>query len=360
MKKSLFIMALGAIALTSCSQDEVLEVKQDAITFGTYADNASRADITTTTTIEDFKVYGVHYDGSPATYTTYIYGLVCERATTGTSWVNYDSGYYWPMGTMDFYAVSPSSNSITMGTLGAVASNQAQIKDYTITDALTGNTDDLLYAITDEETKKAEDVVLHFKHALSQIAFQVGVAANFTQSVTVEVNSISVVNVKNKGTFAYPKVETLGTTEDAAADQLWTVAGDALAKTYTVSPSDYSVAYTKGTAALGAETESMLLLPQEINASSVAAWTTGSHFILDVDIKDTATGIYLVKDEPTYVPVDIDWRPGVKYIYKFTYADGGNGGVDEGGNEQLYKIKFECTVATFAETTQEVPVEVAP
>lgn len=31
MKKSLFIMALGAFALTSCSQDEVLDVQKDAV-----------------------------------------------------------------------------------------------------------------------------------------------------------------------------------------------------------------------------------------------------------------------------------------------------------------------------------------
>ena len=357
MKKSLFIMALGAIALTSCSQDEIIEVQKDAISFAAFNENASRATVTTTNTITDFKVYGVHYDATP-TYTTYIDGLVCERATTGSAWVNHDSGYYWPMGTMDFYAVSPSSNAIAMGTLGAVASNEAKIENYTITDALTGNTDDLLYAITAEETKKAEDVVLHFKHALSQIAFQVGVAESFTQSVTVEVNSISVVNVKDKGTFAYPKAETLGTTEAVDADQLWTVADDAVAKTYTVEPLNYSVAYTKGTEAFGAETESMLLLPQAITASTVATWTAGSHFILDVDIKDTATGIYLVKDKPTYVPVNIDWRPGVKYIYKFTYADGSDGGVDVDGKDQLYKIKFACTVAPFAETTQSVDVNV--
>ena len=55
MKKSLFIMALGAIALTSCSQDEVLEVKQDAIAFSAITENASRA--TASTTLDKFKVY---------------------------------------------------------------------------------------------------------------------------------------------------------------------------------------------------------------------------------------------------------------------------------------------------------------
>ena len=356
MKKSIFMVALAALAMTSCSQDEVLEVKKDAITFGTYADNASRATITTTNSMTNFKVYGVHYDGTPTTYSSYIDGLVCERATTGTSWVNHDSGYYWPMGTMDFYAVSPSDNIITMGTLGAVAANEAQIKDYVITDAATGNVEDLLYAVTVGETKKAEDVQLNFKHALSQIAFNVKVASDFTQSVTLEVKSISIVNVLNKGTFAYPKAAT--TTSESASDALlWTPASDAVAKTYTITPTSYTVAYSKGTAAEGGETASMLLMPQAIDASAAPAWTSGSHFILNIDIKDTATGIYLVKDEPTYVPFDIDWRQGVKYVYTFTYSNTGNGGVDENGNDQLYKIKFACAVAEFATTETPVPLQ---
>ena len=358
MKKSLFIMALGAIALTSCSQDEAIEVQKDAISFAAFSDNASRADITTTNSIENFRVYGVHYDGTPTTYTSYIDGLECERATTGTSWVNHDSGYYWPMGTMDFYAVSPSTNTITMGTLGAVASNEAQIKDYVITDAATGNNEDLLYAVTVGETKKADDVQLNFKHALSQIAFNVKVANDFTQSVTLEVKSISIVNVLNKGTFAYPKAATT-TSESATADLLWTPALDALAKKYTITPTSYTVAYSKGTAAEGGETASMLLMPQLIGASTVGTWNDGSHFILDVDIKDTATGIYLVKDEPTYVPFDIDWRQGVKYVYTFTYSNTGNGGVDDEGKDQLYKIKFACAVSEFAVTDPaETPVPV--
>ena len=64
MKKSIFMVALAALAMTSCSQDEVLEVKKDMITFGTYADNASRATITTTATIADFKVWGVVAEGN--------------------------------------------------------------------------------------------------------------------------------------------------------------------------------------------------------------------------------------------------------------------------------------------------------
>ena len=50
-------MALGTIALTSCSQDEVLEVKQDAIAFSAITENASRATASTAGTLTDFVVY---------------------------------------------------------------------------------------------------------------------------------------------------------------------------------------------------------------------------------------------------------------------------------------------------------------
>ena len=62
MKKILFI-ALAAVGLTACVQDQNVAVPQsDAIAFGNaYLDNAVRAAVdpsTTTNSISDFKVWG--------------------------------------------------------------------------------------------------------------------------------------------------------------------------------------------------------------------------------------------------------------------------------------------------------------
>lgn len=45
MKKSLFYVALGAMVLTSCAQDEVLDTQKDGVQFSVVADKASRGNI---------------------------------------------------------------------------------------------------------------------------------------------------------------------------------------------------------------------------------------------------------------------------------------------------------------------------
>lgn len=347
MKKSMFMVGLAALALTSCSQDEVLDVQKDAITFATVADNASRANITTTDNITSFKVWGVVNQGT--SWITYINGEAYTRdepepsSDVDKQWKNQDSGYYWPVGTMDFYAVSPSTvTEASLGTPVAYETNTAKISGYKIADDATTQTD-LLYALTVKQSKKAEAVPLNFKHALSQVTFKVAVDATFPQSVDIVVNSIKVVNIANKGDFAFPKV-------DGEAGE-WKITTDSENKTYTVSP-NVTLNYEKGTLAETAETTSMLLLPQEENVASTApTWTTGTHFILNVTMTDKTSGAKLVEGD-TYVPYAVNMEAGYKYVYTFKYTGNENGGgVDKDGNDQLVKILFTCDVAAFTDAT---------
>lgn len=350
MKKSLFIMALGAIALTSCSQDEIIEVQKDAISFAAITENAGRATITTTSTIADFKVWGIVAEGG--NYLNYFDPAGEVINVTGLT--NLSSGYYWPSGTMDFYAVSPSTIiNASVGSPSEFASNTAGITGVEVSNA-TAQTD-ILYALTTGQTKKTEDVPLNFKHALSQVVFKVKIADNVEQDIEVKLNSVTVKNLIKKGNFSFPKAATT----DAGVGS-WTLsedAGDAGAS-YVVSPTDYIIDNIDATTATNVteETNPMLIIPQSHNIeSSKANWNVNGLFVVNTTVTakynrdanpDYETSINLV-NTPTYIPVTFAWEPGKKYVYTFIYDANGNGGVDENGDEQMLPITFSVNVVDF-------------
>lgn len=359
MKKSLFIMALGAIALTSCSQDEVIEVQKDAITFSTVGDNVGRATETSTNSIDEFKVWGVLTQDGGTNYYTYINGLECTRAETGTQWLNHNSGYYWPEGTMDFYAVSPNSLTATLGTASVLANNQATISDVEIAANATTQTD-ILYAVATNQVKQTTSVDLNFQHALTQVSFKVKVAETFKQSVKVVVNSISVKNLQYKGDYSLPKT---GSTNDDNIGS-WTMDADIQDFSVSVGQTlNYTYNELNPAAVETATIPSMFLMPQGLAASTPAVWTSGGCFVLDVDVYAQTiegTEIKLV-DELTYVPYTFNWEEGNHYTYTFIYDEGGNGGLKPDGTEQLLKIKFDVDVDEFADQAEvEIPVQATP
>ena len=58
MKKKFLFVALSALALTACVNDETIEVNPgDAVAFRATSGNATKSQITTTLNISDFKVW---------------------------------------------------------------------------------------------------------------------------------------------------------------------------------------------------------------------------------------------------------------------------------------------------------------
>lgn len=357
MKKSLFIMALGAIALTSCSQDEVLEVKKDAISFATITGNASRATTynSTTNKVTKFKVTGLVTDATSTK--AYFENLTLATAVSGV----YDSGYYWPTGTMDFYAVAPEDYSITTGTLAAAASKvgdaAAKIKNVTIAADATSQAD-IVYALSTGKTKPAAatPVDLNFQHALAQVDFKVKIDASVKQALKVVVKSVTVKNLQGTGDYSLPSSTTDTDTDGKGS---WAISGDLV--DYKVTP---ATAFTinNGTGSTEVETdatESMLLLPQAIAASTYdSGWTAKGLFVLEADVYSMEGGNeVLLVSEDTYIPYAIDWAEGNKYTYTFVYTASGNGGKTDDNKDQLIPIQFTLSVDDFTPTSPaETPV----
>ena len=362
MKKSLFIMALGAIALTSCSQDEVIEVQKDAISFAAFNENASRADILKSADLvgKEFKVWGVVAEGATPTYISYIDGINCTVTGTRT---NIQSGYYWPTGTMDFYAVYPADvDNASLGTPSAYASNTAGITGVEVADA--NNQTDILYALTTGQTKTLADVPLKFKHALSQVVFKVMIDDNVAQHIEVTLNSVTLKSLVKKGDFAFPK--TAPTTGDGVGS--WTLSNVEADKNmdYERAGINYVINnYTVAENKVSNETAPMLVIPQSKETKAAytsSSWETDNNglFVVNTTVAakydrdadgDYETSINLV-NTPTYIPVTFTWEPGKKYVYTLVYTALGTGGKDENNNDQLLPIEFSVDVVDFTEVTE--------
>lgn len=186
MKKSFFLVGVGLAVLSSCTQNEVVEVADNnAISFDAFVNNSTRADITTDN-INHFMVFG-GYDGN---YTN-VFNNVKVYGGKG-SW-GYDNTQYWTDGkTYTFQAYAPE---------GATASASATGVNFTGFTA-DGATDLLVSAVKTvadvNTTAGVENVQLEFRHVLSKIKFTFSTTLN---NVNIAISDLKVLQVPNTGSY---------------------------------------------------------------------------------------------------------------------------------------------------------------
>lgn len=151
MKKSILVLGLAVAAMTSCTNDEVMEVNQNnLIKFESFVNKGTRA-VTEVTSLTGFYVFG-GYDSNNVFDNT----SVTPGESTGKYWVS-DKTY-------DFAAYSNGNNTkIESGV--SFGDNSLKISNYNVND---GN--DLVAAVTTSHPS-GRAVSLTFKHLLAQVKF---------------------------------------------------------------------------------------------------------------------------------------------------------------------------------------------
>ena len=334
MKKSLFIMALGAIALTSCSQDEIIEVKKDAIGFSVATENASRANVAgniTTSTLPSFNVYA--YDAvTGGAYISNVNAVVDTGDQVPGAFMLTNT-YYWPINKLNFYCVYPATKELTAID---VDNANAKIASYSCENTGTAyHSEDLLYSVSMETTKGAGGVAaINFRHALSMLAFQAKSDASYGLDVTI--SKVEIVNVANSGSYTLPN-ETTGALVSGAGNRgVW--ASTVFTNTYTFDIDDITVSANNNAVASG---DSYFALPQAL-ASGSATKTENAYFKLYCDVSRNGSAIR-VATNPIYVPVDGTWAEGYKYTYTFVFGAGA-GYEEDLETPVIVPISFNCTV----------------
>lgn len=190
MKKSFLMLGVAAMALASCTQNEVVEYAENrAIQFDAFVNNNTRAGITeigNTGALTEYYVYGYHSDNVP----------VFENVKVTSAGV--EKSAYWQQNKIyNFAAYSDGNAKLTSGVSFAAKTNTLTISDYT-----PNNSRDLVAAVADELTcsnpQTQEEVELSFKHMLSQVKFTFN--NDNSRSYTMKISDIKISNAIKTGT----------------------------------------------------------------------------------------------------------------------------------------------------------------
>ena len=196
--KRIFLVALAAIGMTACMQDEVVEIANGgAIAFdNAFVGNATRADAVTTGSLEAFKVWGYVNEPSGVVFN----GTVVSDPDKDGVW-GYDRIQYWmPENDYSFAAIAPVS---------AVADDWDLNASRTI-EFTTDGTVDLVYAAKEVVAAPTyEKVAFQFEHLLSKVKL------SFTQDLpeynVAYIKDLVVETVKTATVDLTEKVWTPGT-----------------------------------------------------------------------------------------------------------------------------------------------------
>ena len=198
--KKIFLVALAAIGMTACMQDEVVEIANGgAIAFdNAFVGNATRAESVTTANLDAFKVWG--YVGNPSGV---VFNGTLVEEENGL-WT-YDETQYWmPKNAYWFAAVAPVLDE------GAAASWELTMENAQAPRILALTTDgktDLVYAHKEVEAADMYgQVAFQFEHLLSKVKL------SFTQNLP-EYNVAYIENLV---------VETVKTATIDLNDKVWT------------------------------------------------------------------------------------------------------------------------------------------
>ncbi len=342
MKKVLFLSAIAAMAMASCSNDQVFDQPQndgDYITLraaggtrGIAVGDATGLQATT------FRAVGLEPDGNAYLDATVSYT---------TEWT-YDNKKAWPTAALDFYAVNPATHN----NLSAVTFNLTDKKfTYEVPVAVADQVD-VMYSVKKAQRKSNRTVDFLFKHALAQVAFK---ATTTDAKFTAEINGIEVCNLVNKGTFTYPNENTVA---GEASNGTWsneaTVADFAIA-TVGKAPVTVGNASKEVSAADGM----LMILPQTTTkwattkekAVTIEDANKNKQCYLKIQLKLKENNSYIVGSADdfatVYMPFGYEWQMGKKYIYNLKFGNGA--GYDDEGNPVLQFIEFNPDVEAWIE-----------
>lgn len=281
--------------------------------------------------------------------------------------------HYWPVDdVLNFYAIYPGT---TIGRSDEhyewEFKNDFQGVHYKCLDEF--NTDlpnniqvkhenhDVMYGIAKEQVYSTHDgvVTFHFKHILSQIVFK---AKKNLESLTVTIKDIKLHNIKQGGTFSYPKVQYT-TAETETSRDCWSKVDESdTYSPYIIKDEDISVGTDDTDITVSGESPS-LVIPQ-----TVTAWTVSGADKKTIAEADAAGESYLEVTcvlqqngqnlttmnadgyATIYVPFSADWMPGKRYVYTLIFG----GGYDADGNAILDPITFDAAVEEWGDEIHDI------
>lgn len=333
----------GAMLAASCSENEIMEVKQnDQIFFRTEIARQTRATSTTVNTLGAFNITAWKDDPDPSNNTPVIENA--EFVREADVFKGSGSTYYWPKGVdVKFYAYAPKASA--NNGVKYVSATQVDIEPLADTD----NQVDLLYASnTGNKAKNAiSGVTLNFRHTMSQIQVKV---KNSNSDVKFKVTGWRIAGVDGSASFVFDDASNTNLSAEGSQNTfsriLWQDNDD-----------DYSASYSKTFGAenvtgvnssWGTLSGSAILIPQD--AAKATAYSgsdpgnnplNGAYIAVQYQALDADDNELAAAGTWGCWPVHMEWDPGFRYIYTIDLADYG---YKETGTDELEPISDDLTI----------------
>ena len=372
MKKHLYLFAVAAVALASCSSDDT--IAENSSSFGSnqqkeislFAVNqkATRAAGAAEYNAVEAAAYPLNYNMKVVAYSVPVTGTAgnyfgsatadggvlfsyqfasgASNPTANTSYWGGNPAQYWPLSpaTLNFLAVSKGGSPTADVVSPQFNANYASGVTVTLSDnkpqaATTGiGQQDLMYAFGRAQVTQSSNTIsfpdkvdMTFQHALAWVVFRVKAKTSGVETA-ITINKITLNGAKYAGTFTaavnnYDKAEAAGTDDDLSWGTCqWTAAsGDAA---NCESPNYTPAALTTSFAQVG---DGLLIVPQGSMATPAAAFTS---FTIEYVLNGNTY-------EYTYTPAENDRKllMDKKYIYDITF--------------QLHEIFVNASVDTWTD-----------
>ncbi len=339
MKKSFFYFAAGALALTACTSQDVVDDavrSQNVIGFENVVNKISRADDITNSQFKSFYVYG-YYNKEGVNFSPVFENVLVSRLSTNDGWTykttTEDYRYWIPGAKYHFYAYSCGDGSqldnVKCESLDDGTSS-FYIANY-ICDAT--HQTDLIFAFNSASDEKGiegkesanQDVALNFTHLLSKV--NATFSSGFPKGYEVQISNVTIRNIADQGSFLYQPTPAVAEGETKAPTHVWSairVADDANVVLWAESD-PISVKFTDTAATNTMDSNSAYVIPNRYNDPNVTI-----NFTIDVKDQDT---VIMHKDLIGYFQPT--WLPGYTYTYNI---------VVDGNAAKLDVIGFTTTV----------------
>lgn len=318
MKKHLFYLAAAVVAMSSCTESEVVEISQSkAIGFDSYVGNTTRAEQEgqTLDVLKEegngFYVFGAYKEGENDPTIVFDGHNSSSHVTwredekgNGKSWGYSPVNFWLERGIYKFGAYAPKLN---ITPTFDYATNEMTFSKFEATD---GKTDLLVAAANKDGISGAAPTMVSFafKHALSKVRFTF--IDGWRNDVKLVISNIQLINVISTGTLVTPADLQEGT---SVQTKDWTIG------TTTANYTDEGATLTQ------LNTKHLFdnfVIPQEIPEAKEGSQNLALVFTAVVS---NPNGTEIAKKENITVPVSIgkgvtEWLPGNAYNYTLTIS----------------------------------------
>lgn len=386
------VAAAAALAIASCANEEEVQLPPSGneIRFTTRVSRATETDLAVLQKSEGFKVYAdvddwtnFFINGDTARYDGTSAAFVLNKKYNWSS--DMKKIQFWAFHPIDDKIVKPeiSASNIRIDDFTPVASLTKPYNVGSFTNAGPGQSD-LIIAYTEAEFGKVSNnaVPLNFQHALAQVEVKIKNAEASTDGrKIVKIAGACIVNAKNKGNLEF-HAHDAGATEaddsrftitdlnDSKYDIVWNTASATLASYGQALLGDVKLNVAPGSESYvisndNKDNSSLMLVPQKTTKYNFSTPNEGSYILLLCRVEihhpgethtgtktETTTGGTVGSDgkgghihqlfpelqsgdtynEKAYgytcVPVDFDWKPGLRHIYHLNFL-GANAGAGQ-------------------------------